>query len=361
MKRLRSMISIGVACAILLLAAACDGSSSITDSRTPTASTSSGLVDIGDGLQGPAGLTASTYATGIVNVSAFALDESGGLWVATAAFTDTGDDAVYYVASGGATPVKMISGLHTALGLLWIDHALYVSSSESVDSWSGWDGTSFAGGKTNIVTFPEGTGEVNGMALSPEGRIWLGITSPCDHCEPTDAYSAAVVSFLPDGRDLKVEASGIRAPIGLAYYPGTSDLFVSMDQRDDLADTTTGDALGIVTSGQDWEFPDCYGQGGSACAGAPTALAVLDKHSAVSGVAIVTDELGGKIGTSALVAAWASGKVERVALTKSGDTYTGEVSTFLEGVANPVAVAVSPLGDVFVGDWSTGTVYKISG
>jgi glucose/arabinose dehydrogenase len=350
-----------------LVALACGGASSVTvnsegltDSPSASASASSGLVDIGVGLQGPAGLTASRFATGIPNAAALAFDASGGLWVGTAAFTDTGTDAIYYVASEGATPVEVVSGQHTVLGLLWIDGALYASRAGGVDEYTGFDGTKFSTSKA-VITFSGDIGEVNGMALSPEGRIWLGITSPCDHCATTDAYSAAVVSFLPDGSDLKVEASGIRAPIGLAYYPGTSDLFVSMDQRDDLGDATTGDALGLVTSGQDWGFPDCYGQGGSACAGAPTAVAVLDKHSAVSGVAILSDELGGAYSGSALVAEWANGKVMRVALSKSGGTYTGEVSTFLTGIQSPVAVAVSPTGDVIVGDWATGVVYRISG
>ena len=83
-----------------------------------------------------------------------------------------------------------------------------------------------------------------------------------------------------------LKATGIRAPVGLAWYPGASDLFVTMNQRDDLGDATPGDWLAVVVPGQDWQFPDCYGQGGSACDGAPSPVAVLDKHAAVSGVAI---------------------------------------------------------------------------
>jgi len=59
-----------------------------------------------------------------------------------------------------------------------------------------------------------------------------------------------VVSFLPDGSDLRVEAGGIRAPVGLAYYPGTNDLFVTMNQRDDLGAQTPGDWLAVVRAGQ---------------------------------------------------------------------------------------------------------------
>ena len=87
-----------------------------------------------------------------------------------------------------------------------------------------------------------------------------------------------------------------------------------MNQRDDLGEATPGDWLAIVRSGQAWGFPDCYGQGGSACSGVPDPLAVLDTHAAVSGVAVVTGGLGPAIGTSALVAEWTTGRVMRVAL-----------------------------------------------
>ncbi len=115
------------------------------------------------------------------------------------------------------------------------------------------------------MAFPPGTGENNGLALLPDGRIALGISAPCDHCEPTQQYSASVVTFAPDGTDIQVEASGIRAPVGLAVLPATGDLYVTMNQRDDLAEATPGDWLAVVRSGQDWGFPTCYGQADPAC------------------------------------------------------------------------------------------------
>ncbi len=42
------------------------------------------------------------------------------------------------------------------------------------------------------------------------------------------------------GSDLRLYATRIRAPFGLAYFPGSSDLFASMNQRDDLGARTPG-------------------------------------------------------------------------------------------------------------------------
>ena len=299
------------------------------------------------------------YASGLPKAAALAFDDQGRLWVATADYSDTGLDGLYVVTQAGASPVEVISGMHTPLGLLWYQQSLYVASKEAVDAYSDFDGTKFANHRT-VVALPAGVGEVNGIVLAPGGRMQLGISAPCDHCVPTSELSAAVVSFLPDGTDLRVDAKAIRAPIGLAYFPGTSDLFVTMNQRDDLADKTPGDWLAVVQQGQSWGFPDCYGQGGTACTGVPQPVAELDKHAAVSGIAIVTGQLGATIGTSAIVAEWQIGTVQQVTLVRSGSTYTGNVTPFLTGLKNPVPVLLGADGALFVADWTTGTIYRIT-
>jgi glucose/arabinose dehydrogenase len=278
--------------------------------------------------------TKTAYATGLSHAAAFALDSSQQLWVATAAYTDEGADGVYLVTHAGATPVEVIKSLHTPLGLLWYHDVLYVASKDRVDAYDGLVGTKFREHRT-ILTFPTGVGELNNLVLAPDGRMLLGISSPCDHCTPTSKYSAAIVSFRPDGSNLRVYASRIRAPVGLAFT-AQGDLLVTMDQRDDLGDATPGDWLARVSEGSTWGFPDASTQ---------RPLAVFDKHAAVAGVAIK--------GSDAIVAEWATGKVVRV-------TRAGTTSTFVTGIKNPVAVVVAADGAVLVGDWTTGTIYRIT-
>ena len=196
--------------------------------------------------------------------------------------------------------------------------------------------------------------------LAPNGRLVLSISSACDHCTRTSKWSGAVVSFEPDGSDVEVYARRIRAGYGLAFYPGTKTLFVSMNQRDDLGTKTPGDWLAVVREGEDWRFPACYGQGGAACAGVPAPVAELDRHAAAGGVAIVTGSLGSSVGTSAVVAEWQSGVVKRVALTKSDSGYAGTASTLLTGLQNPLPVLTLADGSVLVGEWGTGTIYRVA-
>src|SRR5262245_60031135 len=153
--------------AVLVVAIAVTGCAA--KDSTASAPAAPTLVDIGAGLQGLDGLHATTYATGLTHATAMAFDSEGRLWVATADYSDAGEDAVYVVPELGAAPVAAVRGLHTPLGLLWIDDSLYVASKERVDAFTGFDGTAFASQRT-VVTFPAGVGEVNGLALGPEGR-----------------------------------------------------------------------------------------------------------------------------------------------------------------------------------------------
>jgi glucose/arabinose dehydrogenase len=289
-------------------------------------------------------MRATVYARGLSNVAALAYDPEGHLWASTAAYSTGGQDGVYMIENAGSPPLKVISGLSTPLGLLWSTGTLFVSSSGRVDAYSGFDGSAFTH-RDQVIAFPAGTGELNNIVASPDGRIELGISAPCDHCRPASKWSAAIVSFRPDGTDLRLSAGGIRAPFGLAYSPG-GELIVSMNQRDDLGSATPGDWLAVVKRGQAWGFPDCYGQAGNACVNTPKPIAVLDPHAAAGGLTVV--------GSEALVAEWAKGGVLRVALE------THRVSPWLTGLKNPLPIMTAPDGSVVVGDWKTGVIYRIN-
>jgi glucose/arabinose dehydrogenase len=346
---------------VALLVSGCAGCGSTGKPAATTSGTSqtgSGLVSIGAGLQGPAGLQATTYAQGPPTVAAFAFDAAGRLWLTAAGLEAHAHDGVYLVAKPGKRAQLIISGLDDPLGLAWYAGRLYVTSVGRVDAYWGFDGTRFTQ-HSLILRGPLAHAENNLLTMTPGGRFLMGISATCDHCQPTSKWDGAIVSFRPNGSDLRLYASRIRAPFGLAYIPGSDDLLVSMNQQDNLGAATPGDWLAIVEEGQNWRFPDCYGQGGAACAGAPRPLAELDKHAAVGGIAVITGQLGATVGTAALVAEWNVAKVQRVALVKTTAGYAGTVHPFLTGVHNPLALALAPDGSLLVGDWDTGTIYRI--
>jgi hypothetical protein len=328
---------------VALLGAACSGSVGASGSAS-----ANGLVPIGAGLRGRSGLKAVVYATGLPTASAFALDARGRLWVATSAATDHAEDGVYLIRGKGAAPVKVIRGLRSPLGLVWDRGTLYVASIGRVDAFRDLLGTRFAE-RHQILRGPVAGGSNDNLVVAPDGRLVMSVSTSCDDCTPASRWSATVVSFRTDGSDLRRWAKGVRDGFGLTFVRGTDELLVSMNQADDLGVKTPGDWLGIVRRGQDWGFPRCYGQGGRACAGVAHPLAVLDQHAGAGGVAID--------GSSAVVAEWALGKVQRVVLNGPGK---GTVTPFLRGFKNPLPVLTTPDAGILVGDWTTGRIYLVA-
>jgi glucose/arabinose dehydrogenase len=338
---------------LALLAAGCGSASrSATSSADP--------VDIGEGLQGPAGLQATIYATGLRNVSALALDARGRLWATTSGASDHSHDGVYLIPRAGGAPIKVIGGIEGPLGLVWHAGRLYVASLGRVEVFSGLAGSHFAH-RTAVIVEPGGHGWNNAIVATPDGRLVMGISSACDHCISRTRWSGTIVSFRPDGSDVRLYAKGIRAPFGLAFDRVTGGLLATMNQRDDLGARTPGDWLALVRAGQNWRFPGCYGQGGNACRGVPKPLAVLDKHAAAGGVAIVSGQLGARVGHAALVTEWERGIVRRVPLRASGGGYASAAATsLLSGFKNPLAVTLGPDGALLVGDWGSGKIYRVA-
>jgi glucose/arabinose dehydrogenase len=188
----------------------------------------------------------------------------------------------------------------------------------------------------------------------------MGVSAWCDHCIPVSKWSGSIVEFDTSGAGLRLVAGRIRAPFGLAFYPGTNHLLATFNQRDDLGAKTPGDWLALVRDGDDFGFPQCYGQASAVCDGVPAPLAVLDRHAAAGAVAIVRSQLGASLGPAALVAEWALGKVLRVPLAAGGERARGEAVPFLTGLTNPLPLAIAPDGALLVGDWTTGRIYRIT-
>ena len=136
----------------------------------------------------------------------------------------------------------MISGLKGPLGLAWYRDTLYVASIGRVDAFSDLHGTRFADRRT-VLREPAGHGWNDNLVAAPDGRLVMSISANCDHCTPQLAVVGGDRLVQPDGSDVRFYARRLRAGYGLAYYPGTSRLLVTMNQRNDLGARTPGDWL----------------------------------------------------------------------------------------------------------------------
>src|SRR5262249_6225967 len=177
-----------------------------------SSATGNALTPIGLGLHGRSGMHATVCARGIPQLSAFAFDSRGRLWATRSGATSHGRDGVYLVARRGARPVKGVSSIRGPLGLVWVGSDLYVSALDGVYRFSGFDGSRFR--RRAMILRGPAPAENNNLVVAPNGRLVMGVSANCDHCSTSPRYSADIVSFNTDGSDLRVVASGIRAPYG---------------------------------------------------------------------------------------------------------------------------------------------------
>ena len=194
----------------------------------------------------------------------------------------------------------------------------------------------------------------------PMAEWLIGISAPCDHCAPvievvgrarvlsTRRYrSAGVCERDPRpsrarGAPAHQEALRHDEPARRPRCPNARRLAGDCSQRPGL------------------RLPLLLWARRSACAGVPKPVAVLDKHAAVSGVAIVTGQLGATTATAALVAEWATARCKRAPHAGPLPPPAGPVTPFLTGSEEPRPCHVGPAGDVLVGDWTRGIVYRIA-
>jgi len=90
-----------------------------------------------------------------------------------------------------------------------------------------------------------------GLAFSPNGKkMYVSIGSfSNDSDDAAEADRARIFEFNSDGSGQKVYAWGIRNAVGIAVRPGSEELWMSVNERDELGDTLVPDYLSHVTAG----------------------------------------------------------------------------------------------------------------
>ncbi len=177
---------------------------------------------------------------------------------------------------------EFTSGLTLPFGLAFYPPGpspqyLYVGNTNSIVRYPYKNGDLKATGPSEVIVANLPPGSIPGqpakpgtgghftrnVAFSLDGKkMFIAVGSrtnvPKVEDDPTEFHRANVLVANPDGSDLKIYASGIRNPVGLTVQPGTGDVWVSVNERDELGDNLPPDYITHVQEGGFYGWPWYY-------------------------------------------------------------------------------------------------------
>jgi glucose/arabinose dehydrogenase len=210
----------------------------------------------------PPGFHVGIFASGLERPREIAIAPDGVVFVSQ---THEGDVVALRDADGDGvadTQTVFADGFREPTGLAVQDKALYVADRRAI--WRvDYDGDVTKPGQRSMVTRPGALGQGGGhitreIVFSPDGKhFYVSIGSQTDTGE--DPWPRATIQqFRSDGRAETTYAGGMRNPVGLAFYPGTDDLYAVVNERDGLGAGLVPDYLTRIDPGAFYGFPYAY-------------------------------------------------------------------------------------------------------
>jgi len=244
---------------------------------------------------------------------------------------------------------------------------------------------------TVVPTLPANKGHwTRDVVFSSDGKrmfVAVGSGSNVDDPDthPEEARRANILEYTPDGKFVKIFASGIRNPVGLSISPATGELWTSVNERDELGDDLVPDYITHVQEGGFYGWPWYYigGHQDPRHQGKRPELkekvlvpdVLVSPHNASLGMTFYggrqfPEEFQGDV-FAAQHGSWNRAsrtgyEVVRVPIQQGHAT--GEFQDFLTGFVNsdgkvwgrPVGVTVGTDGSLFVTDDGSQSIWRVS-
>jgi sugar lactone lactonase YvrE len=296
-----------------------------------------------------------------------------------------GPDGLLYIATMGGTIYRMdadgnfnpfFNGLTVPTGLAFQPGTtrLYVSDRITNTFIDGESRVSYIedGELTTIIDgLPccyVGYHAANGIVFGPDGYGYVGVGARADHGEILDGpnageqdmnlhpYEASILRFSPDGSEVEVYARGFRNPYGLAW-----DADGNLYTADNSPDYNPPEEFYLVTPGGEHGYPwyDC-----DVCFSPPPGVEVIPPNytyppnSAPTGVTAYLHSQFPGYYNGVFVVLWSALPwAQRVIWMAPGGN---DGFDFATGFALPIDTAVSPDGSLYVADWATHIIFRIS-
>ena len=205
----------------------------------------------------PAGFAVSVYASGLANPRWMAVAPNGDVFLAE---TGAGRITLLHENNGKVETDIFASGFRAPHGLVFAKGALFVGDLNAVWRLDYTDGARTAGNRVRVTSAPDlspvGNHFTRDLAVDSKGTLYVGIGSASNVGE--DAPTRATVQTIAADGSLHTFATGLRNPVGMQFYPGTDDLFVTVNERDGLGDELVPDYLTHVQQGAFYGWPYSY-------------------------------------------------------------------------------------------------------
>ncbi len=159
-----------------------------------------------------------------------------------------------------------LSDLHQPFGMLLLNDQFYVANTDGVWRFPYRDGdTHLEGEGQKILDLPAGGYNnhwTRNIIANRDGtKLYVTVGSGSNVGEngiDNEFHRANILEINPDGSGLRVFASGIRNPNGLAFAPGTDVLWTVANERDMLGNDLVPDYLTSVKDGAFYGWPYSY-------------------------------------------------------------------------------------------------------
>ncbi|HEY3840691.1 MAG TPA: PQQ-dependent sugar dehydrogenase [Bryobacteraceae bacterium] len=174
--------------------------------------------------------------------------------------SDTAPNGSVIAIREGAKKV-LISGLDRPYGLgLWKEY-LYVAEPASLKRYK-YDSKALTAGPGEEVVPMAGfvKGHVTRTILFDDrtGKMYLTVGSSANVVTGDPEMRAAIHRYNPDGSGHEVVATGLRNTVGLRVYPGSTQLWATVEERDGLGDGLVADFFTPIKVGGFYGWPYAY-------------------------------------------------------------------------------------------------------
>jgi glucose/arabinose dehydrogenase len=288
---------------------------------------------------------------------------------------------------GRADAVRpVVEGLDLPHGLAFLDGRLHVAETGRVLRFE-YDPVARRVQGDPTVVVPDlprrGSHWTRTITFGPDRHLYVAVGSSCNNCEERDGRRAAVYRYRADGAEGKPFATGLRNAVGLAFRPGTGELWATVNGRDWLGDDRPAEYVTRLDEDGFYGWPYCHWtvtgllpdpdlSGDDRCRAALRPTVLYQAHTAPLGLAFYTgaqfppDYRGSLL--VALHGSWNRSmpvgyKVIRVRLDGPVPVAEDFATGWLAGDRSwgrPVDLAVAPDGSLFLSDDGLGAVYRIT-